>query len=82
MKQKKMEEALKAKMKHMQKISFLYSNQDDFPHHLRECFKKNAVTNKKKLLAAIEYMIDKLPDHLNCFISLEFYSKRLKKVKI
>lgn len=77
-----MEESLKAKMKHMQKISFIHSNQDDFPIHLKECFKKNAVTDKKKLLATIKYIIDKLPDHLNLFISLELYSKRKKKVKI
>lgn len=39
MERKIMEEFVKSKMKHMQKIRFLYSNQDDFPLHLKKFFK-------------------------------------------
>jgi len=68
------------KIKPMQKINFFYSNKDDIPIHLKEFFKEGTVTDKTILLNAIEYIIDKLPADLNCFISMEFYSKRKDKV--
>jgi hypothetical protein len=70
---------LKNNIKPMGKISFFYSDKDDIPAHIKEHFKETSVTETPPLIDAIQYVLDKLPDHLHCLISMEFYLKKTEK---